>query len=179
MRDEELPSRVTHLEKLIDSRVKSSPSLNLTASRGRRLLVISALAAMLTPESTANTQFLAFKGGAAMEFRFGSDARATRDVDAVTTIDLADAFDRIDTALTAGWLGFTGTRTADQEITRAGIQPPPRRCKIKLAYKDRPFATVDFELSRAKQKQSATSNRSLMRSISPPSGFRRSDHALT
>jgi hypothetical protein len=149
MRDKDLPSRVTHLEKLIDSWVKSNPSLNLTASRGRRLLVISALAAMLTPESTTNTQFLAFKGGAAMEFRFGADARATRDVDAVTMIDLAHAFQQIDDALQTGWLGFTATRTADQEITRAGIQPAPRRCKIKLAYKDRPFATVDFELSRA------------------------------
>ena len=42
-----------------------------------------------------------------------------------------------------------GKLTERTEITRAGLDPAPQRCKIKLAYRDRPFATLDFELGRA------------------------------
>jgi Nucleotidyl transferase AbiEii toxin, Type IV TA system len=92
---------------------------------------------------------LAFKGGASMEFRFGATARASRDVDALADLDFDEAFAEIGRRLRAGWEGFTGTLTERTEITRAGIVPAPQRCKIKLAYQARPFATLAFELGRA------------------------------
>ena len=92
---------------------------------------------------------LAFKGGASMEIRFGVAARASRDVDALVNVSLDDAFAEIGERLNAGWEGFAGKLTERTEITRAGITPAPQRCKIKLAYHDRPFATIAFELSRA------------------------------
>lgn len=84
-----------------------------------------------------------------MELRFGPNARASRDVDALINLDFDDAFAAIATKLTMGWEGFTGRLTDRTEITRAGIVPAPQRCKIKLAYLGRPFATLDFELGRA------------------------------
>ena len=92
---------------------------------------------------------LAFKGGASMEIRFGVAARASRDVDALVNVSLDDAFAEIGARLNAGWEGFTGKLTERTDITRAGITPAPQRCKIKLAYHYRPFATLAFELSRA------------------------------
>ena len=92
---------------------------------------------------------LAFKGGASMEFRFGAAARASRDVDAVADVDFDHAFAEISRRLRLGWEGFTGTLTERTEITRAGIVPAPQRCKVKLSYLERPFATLAFELGRA------------------------------
>ena len=92
---------------------------------------------------------LAFKGGASMEIRFGVAARASRDVDALVNVSLDDAFAEIGERLNAGWEGFTGKLTERTETTRAGITPAPQRYKIKLAYHDRPFATLAFEVSRA------------------------------
>ena len=64
-------------------------------------------------------------------------------------VSLDDAFVEIGERLNAGWEGFTGKLTERTDITRASITPVPQRCKIKLAYHDRPFATLAFELSRA------------------------------
>ena len=98
-----------------------------------------------------------------MELRFGPNARASRDVDALVNLDFDDAFAAIATKLTMGWEGFTGRLTDRTEITRAGIVPAPQRCKIKLAYLGRPFATLDFELGRAEQTHSNSWNRSRTR----------------
>lgn len=64
-------------------------------------------------------------------------------------MSLDDAFAEIGERLNAGWEGFTGKLTERAEITRAGINPAPQRCKIRLAYHGRPFATLAFELGRA------------------------------
>ena len=92
---------------------------------------------------------LAFKGGASMEIRFGVAARASRDVDALVNVDIDDAFAEIGERLRIGWEGFSGRLTERTEVTRAGITPAPQRCKIKLAYHERPFASLAFEVSRA------------------------------
>jgi hypothetical protein len=142
------PGNLAHLERLINLWSRSDAEHEATAGRLRRLVAVSALAEILDSLDDGQPR-LAFKGGASMELRFGVAARASRDVDALTNAGFDDAFAEIGTRLRQGWEGFTGRLTDRTEITRAGMVPPPQRCKIKLAYRDKPFATIDFELGLA------------------------------
>ena len=143
------PGNLAHLERLINAWSRDDTEGQATAGRLRRLVAISVLATILDGLDQGGAPRLAFKGGASMEIRFGVTARASRDVDALVNVSLDDAFAEIGERLNAGWEGFTGKLTERTDITRAGITPAPQRCKIKLAYHDRPFATLAFELSRA------------------------------
>jgi hypothetical protein len=143
------PGNLAHLERLLNAWSREGDQAHATAGRLRRLVAISVLATMLDGLNRDGDTHLAFKGGASMEFRFGATARASRDVDALADLDFDEAFAEIGRRLRAGWEGFTGTLTERTEITRAGIVPAPQRCKIKLAYQARPFATLAFELGRA------------------------------
>ena len=143
------PGNLAHLERLLNAWSRDNTDVQATAGRLRRLVAISVLATILDGLDQGGAPRLAFKGGASMEIRFGVAARASRDVDALVNVSLDDAFAEIGERLNAGWEGFTGKLTERTEVTRAGITPAPQRCKIKLAYHDRPFATVAFELSRA------------------------------
>ena len=143
------PGNLAHLERLINAWSRDDTEGQATAGRLRRLVAISVLATILDGLDQGGAPRLAFKGGASMEIRFGVTARVSRDVDALVNVSLDDAFAEIGERLSAGWEGFTGKLTERTDITRAGITPAPQRCKIKLAYHDRPFATLAFELSRA------------------------------
>jgi hypothetical protein len=144
------PGDLSHLERLIDAWSREDPAgAQATAGRLRRLVSISVLATILDGLAHDGDDRLAFKGGASLELRFGPVARATRDVDALVNVSLGDAFATIAERLATGWEGFTGKVGDRTEITRAGIVPPPQRCKIKLAYKGKPFHTLDFELGQA------------------------------
>lgn len=142
------PGNLAHLERLINVWSRSDTDAGATAGRLRRLVAVSALAEILDSLDDGNPHF-AFKGGASMEIRFGAAARASRDVDALTDVGFDHAFSEIAARLRQGWEGFTGRLTDRTEITRAGVIPAPQRCRIKLAYRDKPFATIDFELGRA------------------------------
>lgn len=142
------PGNLAHPERLINVWSRSDTGVEATAGRLRRLVAVSALAEILDSLDDGSPR-LAFKGGASMEIRFGVAARASRDVDALTDVGFDEAFTEIAARLRQGWEGFTGRLTDRTEMTRAGIIPPPQRCKIKLAYLDKPFATIDFELGRA------------------------------
>ncbi len=146
---ERRPGDKAHLERLIDRWSKDDEAAQATAGRLRRLVSISVLATMLDGLDCDGQPRLAFKGGAGLELRFGPTARASQDVDALVNIDVDEAFAEIAHRLAAGWEGFTGTLTERTKITRAGTTPAPQRCKIKLSYKARPFATLAFELGRA------------------------------
>jgi Nucleotidyl transferase AbiEii toxin, Type IV TA system len=143
------PGNLAHLERLLNAWSRDNTDVQATAGRLRRLVAISVLATILDGLDQGGAPRLAFKGGAGMEIRFGVVARASRDVDALVNVSLDDAFAEIGERLNAGWEGFTATLTERTEVTRAGITPAPQRCKIKLAYHDRPFATLAFEVSRA------------------------------
>lgn len=143
------PSNLAHLERLLNAWSRDNTDVHATAGRLRRLVAISVLATILDGLDQGGAPRLAFKGGASMEIRFGVAARASRDVDALVNVGLDDAFAEMAERLNAGWEGFTGKLTERIEITRASITPAPQRCKIKLAYHDRPFVTLAFELSRA------------------------------
>lgn len=139
------PGSLAHLERLISDWSRRDPDEQATAGRLRRLVAVSVLAEMLDGLDDG-TPHLALKGGASMEVRFGVVARASRDVDALSDLDLEDAFAEIGLRLGRGWGGFTARLTERTEIGRAGIIPAPQRCKVKLAYLGKPFATIDFEL---------------------------------
>lgn len=139
------PGNLAHLERLISVWSRGDGDVEATAGRLRRLVAVSVLAEILDSLDDGSPR-LAFKGGASMEIRFGVAARASRDVDSLTDVGFDEAFTEIAARLRQGWEGFTGRLTDRTEITRAGIEPPPQRCKIKLAYLGKPFATIDFEL---------------------------------
>jgi Nucleotidyl transferase AbiEii toxin, Type IV TA system len=143
------PGNLAHLERLIDTWSRDDTGVQATTGRLRRLVAVSVLATILDSLDHEDQPRLAFKGGASMEMRFGVEARASRDVDALVNVSFDEAFGEIAIRLHAGWEGFTGRLTDRTEITRAAIIPLPQRCKIKLAYRDKPFATLDFELGRA------------------------------
>lgn len=77
------PGDLSHLERLIDRWSKADSDDRAPAGRLRRLIGVSVLAAMLDGLEADGEPRLAFKGGAALELRFGARARASRDVDAV------------------------------------------------------------------------------------------------
>ncbi len=149
MASDRRPGNIAHLERLLNAWSRERDEAHATVGRLRRLVAISVLATMLDGLNQDGDTHLAFKGGASMEFRFGAAARASRDVDALADIDLDDAFAEIGRRLLSGWEGFAGKLTERTEIARAGIVPAPQRCRIKLSYRDRPFATLAFELGRA------------------------------
>ena len=142
------PGNKAHLERLIEHWSRDEAT-TATAGRLRRLVCVSVLAEMLGGLDDGDAAHLAFKGGASMELRFGPDARSSRDVDALIDIDFDHAFAQVTLRLATRWQGFTGTVGERTEILRVGIVPAPQRCKIKLSYLDRPFGTLDFEVSRA------------------------------
>jgi predicted nucleotidyltransferase component of viral defense system len=93
------------------------------------------------------------KGGTAMKVRVGEGAsRFTPDLDASRdrSLTLEEYLDRLDEGLTEGWGGFTGT------ITRLPTPQPDgvpeeyvmQPFDIRLAYLDRHWLTVRFELGR-------------------------------
>lgn len=92
---------------------------------------------------------IAFKGGSALQLRFGHDARATRDLDGSFLGEVEEARELIDNALRTEWCGFTGSATEGTNIERTGLQHSPLRFKVKLRYKAKDFITIAIELSQA------------------------------
>lgn len=149
MTEQRRPGDLQHLNRLIDRWSKADSLDRAPAGRLRRLIGVSVLAAMLDGLGAQGEPRLAFKGGAALELRFGARTRASRDVDAVVSVTLDDAFAAIADRLGAGWEGFTGHLTERVAITRAGISPAPERCQVKLSYRGKPFYSIPFELGQA------------------------------
>lgn len=138
------PTNLSHLEKLIDKWSKEADGV--APGRTRRLVGVSVLAELLKDLERESSPLLMFKGGASLEMRFGPGARASRDVDALSTVALDEAFEAIRRCLAQEWCGFNGAMGERTPIVRAGIVPPPERCKIKLKYLGKSFVTLDFEL---------------------------------
>lgn len=147
------PGDVNHLSRLLqawaDAASKESGQPE-TAGRLRRLVGVTVVARMLDGlQDDEGVERIGFKGGSALELRFGFRARTSKDLDAAYRGELDEGLQLIRDRLAAGWNGFTAVVDDPEEITRAGISPPPLRTKIKLRYKDRPFVTVPFEMAAA------------------------------
>lgn len=145
-----LPGDRSHLQRLINQWAREVEEAAVSFGRLQRLVGVSVVAAMLDGlRDEDGVEQLAFKGGSALELRFGLTARASGDLDAAFRGALDDAFERIGEALRSPWHGFTGAIGDPEENRRPGIEPPPRRATIKLAYKGRPVVSIPFELSGA------------------------------
>lgn len=141
------PGNKSHLERLLEAWSKSA---RVTAGRLRRVVGVAVIANMLDgfPDADRRPRIV-FKGGAANEMRYGLRARSTKDLDAAYRGDLDEAVSLIGQAVTLGWSGFTGRVSEAEIIQRAKVQPQPVRFKIKLAYRNRDFVTIPFEVSAA------------------------------
>jgi len=141
------PSNRSHLERLLTT---WSGSIGTTAGRLRRVVGVAVIANMLDGfRDEDGRPRIAFKGGAALEMRYGLRARSTKDLDAAYRGDLDEAVLLIVQAVTTGWSGFTGRVTETELIERAKVLPCPVRFNIKLAYCGRDFVTIPFEMSPA------------------------------
>lgn len=139
------PGDRSHLERLLTTWADSTST---TAGRLRRVVGVAVIANMFDgfPDDNGRTRIV-FKGGAAIEMRYGLRARSTKDLDAAFRGDLDEAVLLIRQAAIAGWSGFTGRVSEVELIERAKVQPPPVRLKIKLAYRGKEFITIPFEMS--------------------------------
>ena len=156
-----LPGNLAHLNRLIDAWSENEPESDAdvhpvrrtTQWRRRRLVGVVAFAGMLDGLRDAHgNPRIGFKGGSALELRFGFGARSSSDLDAVFRGELDEAMRLIEVALESGWNGFTGTLGPAEEITRAQLPINPRRVKVKLRYKTKPFVSIAFEIGIAEGK---------------------------
>jgi hypothetical protein len=109
------------------------------------VLVVSAMLDHLRDED-GNHRFVA-KGGAALEMRFGSRARTSKDFDAVYRGVLDDAVAEVDEAVGTEWHGFVGRVTKVSRVEVPGLAVQPVRFEVKLNFKGKPFGTVPMEVA--------------------------------
>jgi len=141
------PGDRSHLERLLTTWSKSTGA---TAGRLRRVVGVAVISKMLDGLPDENgRQRIAFKGGAALEMRFGLRARSTKDLDATYRGDLDEAVALIGKAVTVGWSGFTGRVTEAEMIERARVHSPLVQFTIKLAYRRKDFVSIPIEISPA------------------------------
>jgi|GEM_PF-531685 len=135
-----------HLDRLVNDWADNV--LKVQRTEAKQLIGFSVLGHILEGvNSKHDSNIFAIKVGTGLTIRFGTKVRATRDIDALTTIDLALAMELLNNELKIGWEGFTGTVMKRRAIARAEIDPLPEGCKIKLEYKNKSFCTIIFEIS--------------------------------
>ena len=120
----------------------------VTAGRLQRRVSVLVVSAMLDHlrDDAGNHRFVA-KGGAALEMRFGSRARTSKDFDTVYRWALDDAVAEVDAAVATEWNGFVGRVIRVGRVEVPGLQVQPVRFEIKLNYKGKPFGTVPMEVA--------------------------------
>jgi hypothetical protein len=144
------PGDVSHLGRLIEQWARRAPEETGTAGRLRRLVGVTVVVRMLDGiQDDAGVHRIGFKGGSALELRFGFRARSSKDLDAAWRGELDQGLQIIRERLETGWNGFTAVVDEPEAVIRAGITPPPLRTKLKLRYKNRPFVTIPFEMAAA------------------------------
>lgn len=142
-----LPGDRGHLARLLDQWARDTEE-PVTSGRLRHLVRVTVIVQMLDGLKDENgREQIAFKGGAALEMRFGFRARASNDLDGAYRGEVDEAIRLIDEAAQRGWSEFTGTASEGTPITRTGLDVPPVRFRVKLLYKGREFVTVPMELS--------------------------------
>lgn len=142
------PGDVGHLSRLLQQWADKAPEETGTVGRLRRLVGVTVVARMLDGlQDDVGVERIGFKGGSALELQFGFRARASKDLDAAYRGELDEGLQLIRERLATGWNGFTAAVDDPEEVTRAGITPPPLRTKSKLRYRGRPFVTIPFEMA--------------------------------
>ena len=85
------------------------------------------------------------KGGVALELRFGNRARASKDLDVGLLAGPNEMLTLFDKVLDLGFDDFRFTRKGDLETLPSGAI----RIDVAITYHNRPWGTVDIDLSRA------------------------------
>jgi hypothetical protein len=142
------PSNVSHLRTLLTEWSKQ-PDAEIVG-RLQRLVGVVAIVSMLDGlRDQDGRERIGYKGGSALELRFGFTARASKDLDAAFRGDLNEALQLVAAATGRGWNGFTGAVSDPLDVTRGKVNPPPFRVDVKLHYRDKPFMTIPLEISGA------------------------------
>lgn len=137
------PGNLSHLQRLTNA---AAADASMPIGRYQRWINTNIISAVLDRVRDEDGEPLfTLKGGAAMELRLGITARASKDYDAAFR-DRADAMlDALDLALAEDWGGFQLRRTEPQAIRATHAI----RVEIRLAYKGRPWGTVQLEVAPA------------------------------
>ncbi len=118
-----------------------------SVARIQRRIALVAIAAML--DDTRGTQgesLFAVKGGSALELRYESAARASRDIDLAYRGMLADIHKTLATRVESGWSGFHGRVLDPEPLTIPWGNVSGQRITVKLTYLGKPFTTVPLEV---------------------------------
>lgn len=118
-----------------------------TQARIQRRITLVAIAAMLDAARDRHGEPLfVLKGGSALELRYESQARVTRDID----LEFAGTLDEIHRAVTAcveaGWTGFSGRVLDPQPLSIPWGSISGQRLTVRLTYLNRPFANIPLEV---------------------------------
>jgi Nucleotidyl transferase AbiEii toxin, Type IV TA system len=134
------PGDRSHLERLVQA---LSVEQGIAADRLRRWVSTMVLLGALERVGDDAHRFL-LKGGVAMELRLRLRlrARATKDIDIIVMPDGdADIVELLQDALEEPYLDFAFRLTDVRQITNT----PAQRMNVKMAYKDKPWATLQLE----------------------------------
>lgn len=140
------PKNLSALEQRLRNIVGNDQLQLRTRRQIANVAVIAALRAHA--HDAAGRPLFAIKGGVAIELLMGLQARATKDLDASVRTTAEDIEPRLADALAEGWDGFSFRLVSWEPIRDTAAY----RGDIKLAYKGRPFATVQFEAAPAEGK---------------------------
>jgi hypothetical protein len=137
------PGNLSHLQRLVNA---AAAAQSMPVGRYQRWINIHIISAVLDRARDQDGEPLfTLKGGAAMELRLGVHARASKDYDAAFRERTQNMLDALDRALGEDWDGFQLQRTEPQVIRDSKAM----RMDIKLAYKGRPWGTVQLEVAPA------------------------------
>jgi hypothetical protein len=155
------PGNLSHLQRLANS---AAAHASMPAARYQRWINTHIISAVLDRVRDEDGEPLfTLKGGAAMELRLGINARASKDYDAAFRDRAEDMLDALDRALAEDWGGFQLQR-AEPEVIR---ETHAMRMDVKLAYKGRPWGTVQLEVAPAEGQAGQEIDRVPARPLDP------------
>jgi hypothetical protein len=137
------PGNLSHLQRLANA---AAARQGLAVGRYQRWINVQIVSAVLDRARDENGDSLfALKGGAAMELRLGLTARASKDYDAAFRARAEEMLDALDSALATDWKGFQLQRTPPMAVGNT----PSVRLTVKLAYKGRPWGSIQLDVAPA------------------------------
>ncbi len=118
-----------------------------TQARLQRRIALIAIAAMLdTARDPHGEPLFVVKGGSALELRYESGARASRDIDLEFTGTLEDIHETVSVCVGTGWSGFGGRVLDPQPLSIPWTSVAGQRLTVQLTYLERPFARIPLEI---------------------------------
>ncbi len=118
-----------------------------TQARIQRRIALIAIAAMLDEARDQHGEpMFVLKGDSALELRYKSRARASRDIDLEFSGALDDIHEAVVTCVNVGWSGFGGRVLDPQPLNIPWTYVTGQRFSVQLSYLGRPFARIPLEI---------------------------------